>query len=76
MLFARVLGLSDVQQAALAVIFTYADEKGLLLVDLEDLKSLLSYLSNEGKDELVNYGQVSRPTIQVIMRQIIALESQ
>lgn len=46
-LLSRVLGLSSVQESALAVIFKYADEKGLALVDLEDFKSLLSYVSTE-----------------------------
>lgn len=46
-LLSRVLGLSDVQESALAVIFKYADENGLALVDLSDFKSLLSYISTE-----------------------------
>ncbi len=75
-LLSRVLGLSAVQESALAMIFQYADDKGLLLVDLEDFKSLLSYLSTDGKDEIASYGQLSSATIQVIMRQVIALESQ
>lgn len=76
MLLSRVLWLSDVQSSALSVIFRYADENGLLLVDLEDLKTLLSYLSQYGKQELINFGQISPTTMQVIMRQIIQLESQ
>ena len=75
-LLSRVLWLSDVQSASLAVIFRYADENGLLLVDLEDLKILLSYLSQDGKSELSAYGQISPATMQVIMRQIIQLETQ
>lgn len=76
MLLSRVLGLSDVQESTLTIIFKFADDNGLLLVDLDDLKSLLSYISNDGKAEIENYGNVSAATIAVIMRQIIALESQ
>ncbi|RAL56353.1 hypothetical protein BLM37_02435 [Candidatus Gracilibacteria bacterium GN02-873] len=75
-LFARVLGLSSVQTAALTIIFKYADDHGLLLVDLEDLETLLSFLATDGKNELASYGQISQATIQVIMRQIIVLKSQ
>lgn len=75
-LLARVLGLSDVQEATLSVIFAYADANGLLLVDLEDLKTLLSFIAQYGKEELSEYGQISGATLQVIMRQIIAFEGQ
>ena len=67
-LFARVLGLSSVQTAALTIFFKYADDHGLLLVDLEDLETLLSFLATDGKNELASYGQISQATIQVIMR--------
>lgn len=70
-----MLGLTEVQFSALTVIFRYADEKGLLLVDLEDLKSLLSYLATDGKTEIEAYGQISSTTIQVLMRQVMMLES-
>lgn len=70
------MGLSSVQTAALTIIFKYADDHGLLLVDLEDLETLLSFLATDGKNELVSYGQISQATIQVIMRQIIVLKSQ
>lgn len=76
MLLSRVLGLSSVQESTLAIIFKFADDKGLLLVDLEDLKTILSYISTDGKAEIEAYGQVSSASAQVIMRQIIALESQ
>ena len=75
-LFARVLGLSSVQTAALTIIFKYADDNGVLLVDLDDLETLLSFLATDGKNELALYGQISQATIQVIMRQIIVLKSQ
>lgn len=74
-LLSRVLGLSSVQSAVLSVIFKYADDNWLLLVDLQDLKSLLSYIS-QNKESFEQYGQISPATIQVIMRQIISLESQ
>lgn len=75
MLLSRVLGLSDVQASALSVIFKYADDNWLLLIDLADLKSLLTYLNTDWKNDLSHYGQVSSQTIAVIMRQIMAMES-
>ena len=55
LLLSRVLGLSQVQEATLSMIFKFADDNGLLLVDLDDLKTLLSYLSSDGKSEIETY---------------------
>ncbi len=76
-LFSRLLELNDTQQSVMALIFKYADDQWLLLIDLADIKKVLQYLSNEGKDEIEKeYGMISTSTVGTIMRKIIELESQ
>lgn len=61
----------------IALIFKYCDDNGLLLIDLEDVKKALQYLSNEGKEEIEKeYGMISTSTVGTIMRKVIELESQ
>ena len=60
-----------------AIIFKYADDKKLPLVDLKDFKSLLNFVGGEGKEEIMkNYGNVSSASISTILRGIIELETQ
>lgn len=76
-LLAKVLELNETQQSVLALGFKYADDKGLPLVNLEDLRALLVRLnSDEGKAEMVEYGGVATATVGVIMRKIVELEQQ
>ena len=76
-LFSKVLDLNDTQSGIVAIIFKYADDKKLPLVDLKDFKSLLNHLTNEGKEEIQkNYGNVSSASVGTILRAIIELESQ
>ena len=76
-LFSKVLDLNDTQSGIVAIIFKYADDKKLPLVDLKDFKSLLNHLTNEGKEEIQkNYGNVSPASVGTILRAIIELESQ
>ncbi len=76
-LLSRMMDLTDAQQGALAIVFAYCDDKGLLLVDLDDLKTVLTFVSKEGKEEVENtYGSVSTATLRVLMRKIIELENQ
>ena len=76
-LFSKVLDLNDTQSGIVAIIFKYADDKKLPLVDLKDFKSLLNHLTNEGKEEIKkNYGNVSTASVGTILRAIIELESQ
>ena len=76
-LFSKVLDLNDTQSGIVAIIFKYADDKKLPLVDLKDFKSLLNHLTNEGKEEIQkNYGNVSTASVGTILRAIIELESQ
>lgn len=71
LMLARVLGLNKTQESSLGLVFHYADAAGLPLVDLGDLRSLLSYLtSDEGKAELEGIGGLSKQTVGVILREL------
>jgi DNA helicase HerA-like ATPase len=72
LLLSKVLGLNDTQESSLGLVFHYADKNGLPLVDLEDLRSVLAYLtSDEGKAELKELGGLSSATAGVILRELI-----
>lgn len=72
-LLAKVLDLSDVQESSLNLIFHFADQKGLPLVDLKDLRAVIQYLtSDEGKEELKNIGGLSKQTAGVLLRELIS----
>ncbi len=72
LLLAKVLGLNQTQESSLGLVFHYADQNGLALVDLADLRAVLTYLtSDEGKGELKNLGGLSASTAGVILRELI-----
>ncbi|WP_156761058.1 helicase HerA-like domain-containing protein [Microbacterium karelineae] len=72
LLLSKVLGLNDTQESSLQLVFHYADENGLALVDLEDLRAVLSFLtSDEGKGELKSLGGITSATAGVILRELI-----
>ena len=74
-LLAKILGSNETQESSLALVFRYADERGLALVDLADLRALLAFLeSKEGKDDLAGIGGVSKQTIGVLLRSLVQLE--
>ncbi|PBQ31230.1 ATPase [Sphingobacteriaceae bacterium] len=76
-LFSKVLNLNDTQSGIVAIVFKYADDKKLPLLDLKDFKSLLNYIGEEGKEEIrKNYGNVSPASLSTILRSVIELESQ
>ena len=77
-LLAKVLGLNETQTGVLAVIFKYADDHKMPVVDLTDFKKLLSYLSEGvGAAEIKSsYGSISTATSSTILRKIVALEQQ
>ena len=76
-LLAKVLGLNKTQESSLGLIFHYADTAGLPLLDLADLRSVLTYLtSEEGKGELKGIGGLSSTTVGVILRSLITLADQ
>jgi DNA helicase HerA-like ATPase len=76
LLLGRVLDCNDTQQGVLSLIFKYCDDKGLLLLDLPDLKQVLTWLTNEGAAEVKEYGGITRATAGVILRKVIELEQQ
>ncbi len=77
-LLSKILGLNDTQAGVMAVIFKYADDNKLQLVDLNDLKKVISYLSGTaGAAEIKeSYGSISGSTSGTILRKIVALEQQ
>jgi DNA helicase HerA-like ATPase len=75
-LLARVLDLNETQESSLQLVFHYADQQGLALLDIKDLKSVVSFLtSDEGKDELAKLGGLSKATAGVILRELTAFEA-
>lgn len=73
-LLSKVLGLNQVQESSLQLVFLYADKEGLPLLDLKDLIEVLRYLtSDEGKPELKAIGGISTATAGVILRSLITL---
>src|SRR6478735_1179434 len=77
-LLGKVLELNDVQSSVLMILFKYADDKQLPIVDLNDLKKVLNYLSEgEGAKEIKeSYGKISGATASTILRKIVAIEQQ
>lgn len=76
-LLSKVLGLNETQESTLGLIFHYCDTKGLPLLDLADLRSVVSYLtSDEGKPELKELGGVSSASAGVILRSLVTLQTQ
>jgi DNA helicase HerA-like ATPase len=76
-LLSKVLGLNATQESTLGLIFHWADQKGLSLLDLKDLRAVIQFLtSDEGKPELKNLGAVSPTTAGVILRALVNLEAE
>ena len=76
-LLSKVLGLNEVQESSLGLVFHFADKAGLPMLDLKDLRAVVQFLtSDEGKDELTDLGGLSRATAGVILRELIAFEDQ
>lgn len=76
-LLGRMLELNDTQQSVLALVFKYCDDNRLPLLDLKDLRRVLQYTTNEGKEKIkATYGQVSPATVNTILRKLIEIEQQ
>ncbi|MEJ2856614.1 MULTISPECIES: helicase HerA-like domain-containing protein [unclassified Saccharothrix] len=76
-LLSKVLGLNDTQESTLGLVFHWADQRGLPLLDLKDLRSVITHLtSDEGKADLKGLGGVSSATAGVILRSLVNLEAQ
>ena len=76
LLLSRLMDLSDIQQSVLTLLFKYADDQGLLLLDLKDLRALITHAAENtaalGKD----YGTVSKQTLGILQRELLELEQQ
>src|SRR5262245_25121337 len=76
-LLSKVLGLNDTQESSLGLVFHYADQAGLPLLDLPDLREVVTYLtSDEGKADLKSLGGLSSATAGVLLRELIAFQDQ
>jgi uncharacterized protein len=75
-LLSRLLELTEVQEGVLQVIFRYADEEGLLLLDMPDLRALLNHAADNERDISTRYGRITRASIGAIQRRLLALEAQ
>src|SRR5438309_6231251 len=76
LLLARLMDLNDVQEGVLNIAFRVADEQGLLVLDLKDLRAMLSYVAEHAAELTTHYGNVSRTTIGTIQRALLVLENQ
>lgn len=76
LLLARILGLNETQSGVLNIVFRIADEKGLLLLDLKDLKSMIQYVGENSSEFTLAYGNISRQTVGAILRSLVSLEDQ
>ena len=75
-LLGKVLDLTEVQQSVLAMVFKYCDDRKLPLLDFDDLRGVLNYLTTDGKEELKTYGGMSSATVGVLVRKMVELEQQ
>ncbi|PWB78745.1 MAG: ATPase [Methylocystaceae bacterium] len=76
LLLARLLELNETQEGVLNVVFRVADEQGLLLLDLKDLRSALAFVADNASELKIKYGNVTPATIGAIQRQLLVLEAQ
>ncbi|HKX78887.1 MAG TPA: helicase HerA-like domain-containing protein [Novosphingobium sp.] len=76
LLLARLLDLNETQEGVLNIAFRFADEQGLLLLDLEDLQAMLAYTAEHAAELTTRYGNVSRQSVGTIQRQLLTLDSQ
>ena len=75
-LLSRLLGLNEVQSGVMDIIFRVADDKGLLLIDMKDLRALLGYVAEHADEYSRTYGNVSTASVGAIQRALLSLENQ
>ena len=75
-LLARLLDLNETQTGVLNIVFRIADERGLLLIDIKDLRSMLNYVSEHTKEYTTKYGMMTSASIGAIQRALLSLEDQ
>jgi DNA double-strand break repair helicase HerA and related ATPase len=76
LLLARMLGLNDTQQGVLTLVFKIADDSGLLLLDMKDLRAMLQHVGDNADQFQTEYGHISAASIGAIQRNLLALEQQ
>jgi DNA helicase HerA-like ATPase len=76
LLFSRMLNLNDVQSGVLTLTFKIADDNGLPLIDLKDLRAMIQYVGENAKKYTTDYGNISSASIGAIQRGLVALEEQ
>ena len=75
-LLSRLMQLNETQDGVLNIVFRIADERGLLLIDLKDLRSMLDWVAKNAKQYTTKYGNISAQTIGAIQRSLLQLENQ
>jgi DNA helicase HerA-like ATPase len=76
LLLSRLLGLNDIQEGILNVAFQVADDEGLLILDLKDLRSLMNFVGENAGELTLKYGNVTKASIGAILRRLLTLEQQ
>lgn len=76
LLLSRILNLNDTQTGVMNIAFRVADDKGLLLLDLKDLRAMVQYVGDHAKEYTLDYGNISSQSIGAILRNMMALEDQ
>ena len=75
-LLSRILGLTPAQEGILHIVFRIADDKGLLLIDLKDLRALLNYVGEHRAEYQMTYGNITPQSVAAILRALLPLEQQ
>jgi DNA helicase HerA-like ATPase len=76
LLFARLLGLNETQEGVLYAVFKMADDQGLLLLDLKDLRALLTFAGENARELTLEYGNIARASLGAIQRRLLVLEEE
>ncbi len=76
LLLSRLLGLNDTQEGVLNIVFKLADDEGMLLLDLKDLRALLHHVGERRKELSLSYGNISPASVGAIQRRLLVLEEQ
>ncbi len=76
LLLSRLLNLNDTQSGVLSIVFKVADDQGMLLLDLKDLRAMLTHVADNAKDLKTTYGNVSAASVGAIQRGLLTLEEQ
>ncbi|WP_038034951.1 helicase HerA-like domain-containing protein [Thermopetrobacter sp. TC1] len=76
LLLSRLMNLTEAQEGVLNIAFKVADEEGLLLLDLKDLRALLKDLADRGKELVTEYGTINKRSVGAILRRLVVLEEQ